>query len=320
MGKFQRSPALHFLLIGGLCFSAWLVAGGGVSPGARERIVIPTHRVNDVERQFFIENRRRANAAEYQEFVEEIIDQEVLYRYALKIGMIDEPVVQRRLAQIAVFVDSNPHDPLTEKQLAAKTLDLGLHHSDLIVRRILIDGARRLIRAVVLVREPKQSSLEDFIVANRELFMRPAETRITHVLVNRLACEEDTEARARTHLARIRSENLSPEQAVLLEEPAYIDPVLPLLTDQDIGRRFGFGFVEMLAALPVGEWSGPINSRYGAHVVYVYERQPAYLPTLEEIRPEVQKRLLEKIADEWLALRLQQIRADFDIILPERSQ
>lgn len=315
----MRSPALHFLLVGGLCFGVWLLSGGGVSAPERERIVIPAHRVTQVLRQFVEEERRSATPEEYREILDELVDQEVLYRYALLIGMADEPVVQRRLAQIADFVEANPHEAESQSDRATKAMDLGLHHGDLIVRRILTDAAKRLIRAVVLVREPRQDALEDFLTSSGDTFARPTETRITHVHVNRLAYGKESEARALSHLERIEAERLSPEQAILLEKPAYVEPTLPLLTHQDVGRRFGFAFAKELDTLPVETWSGPISSRYGYHLVYVHEREPAHVPPLDEIRVEVQKRFLEHLADEWLALRLEEIRSEFEIILPVRS-
>jgi parvulin-like peptidyl-prolyl isomerase len=74
-----------------------------------------------------------------------------------------------------------------------------------------------------------------------------------------------------------------------------------------------------LAQAPVGAWFGPVASRYGYHLVWVHERQEAYLPPFAEIRTRVEQRLLEKVADEWLAIRLQQLRAEFDIVVPGRT-
>ena len=109
------------------------------------------------------------------------MDQEVLYRYALQLGMDKQPVAERRLARIAAFVARNPHERKSAAERASEALDLGLHHGDLVVRRILIDGARRLIRAVVLVRQPSEEMLEAYLAANGASFITSAKTRITHV-------------------------------------------------------------------------------------------------------------------------------------------
>ncbi len=93
-------------------------------------------------------------------------------------------------------------------------------------------------------------------------------------------------------------------------------PSLPLLTDNDLARRFGYRFVQALKTVPDSVWSSPIVSRYGLHIVYVHERKEPYVPPLDKIRKSVRRRLLHKLADEWLALRLAQLRAEFEIVVP----
>jgi parvulin-like peptidyl-prolyl isomerase len=69
--------------------------------------------------------------------------------------------------------------------------------------------------------------------------------------------------------------------------------------------------------LPAGRWSEPIPSRHGHHLVFVHERREAALPALAEVRDQVEQQLLERLADDWLRLRLQELRAEYEIVLPE---
>src|SRR5207302_1954271 len=97
---------------------------------------------------------------ERQRVLRAVVDEEILYAYARRLGLDKEPVVERRLSQIATFVTENPHEAKSTKELAGEALLLGLNDGGLVVRRMLIDGARRLIRAAVLVREPSEAALE----------------------------------------------------------------------------------------------------------------------------------------------------------------
>ena len=47
-----------------------------------------------------------------------------------------------------------------------------------------------------------------------------------------------------------------------------------------VARDFGEKFAEQLATAPVGEWSGPVASGFGTHLVRVSAIEPAQLPTL----------------------------------------
>src|SRR5688572_22544007 len=140
-----RAPALHMVVIGALLFGGALLWNGAPS-GPRPRIVVPAQRVEAARQSFFYEKRRPPNADENAALLDYLVDQEVLYQYALALGMHEQPVTQRRLAQIAAFVDANPHAQRSEQERAAQAVELGLHHGDVVVRRILIDGARRVIR------------------------------------------------------------------------------------------------------------------------------------------------------------------------------
>ena len=313
-----RSPALHFLIIGGLLFAA-VARQGGTDPSERTRLVIPTYRIELARRQFAEGYRPLPTPEEEKELIETLVDEEILYQYALRVGLDKQPVVERRLAQIAAFVYQNPHEAKSQADLALEAMGLGLHHGDFVVRRILIDGAERLIRAAVRVRRPTEEMLKAYLRNNQDAFMVPAKTRITHVAVNRLAHGFGTKEHAQALLKKITEGAYSPEAAPALGDRAFAPPSLPLLTDKDLARRFGYRFVQALMTAPVGVWSGPIPSRYGLHLLYVHERTKPYLPPLSDIKTKVRRRLVEKLADEWLAFRLQQLRAEFDIVVPGRS-
>ncbi len=54
-----------------------------------------------------------------------------------------------------------------------------------------------------------------------------------------------------------------------------------------VARDFGEEFAKRLEALPLNVWHGPIASGMGAHLVRITERQPAQLPALAAVRPQV---------------------------------
>jgi parvulin-like peptidyl-prolyl isomerase len=272
-----------------------------------------------VRGQFAQANGRPPTPQEEKDLVETLVDEEVLYQYALRVGLDRQPVVEQRLALIAEFVEQNPHEAASQVDLASEARELGLHHGDSVVRRVLIDGAKRLIRAAVRIRAPTEEMMETYLRTNPDAFIVPVRTRITQVAMNRLAHGAATEARAQELLERVRARAYTPDAAPALGDNAFAPASLPLLADRDLERRFGHRFVEALAAAPAGEWSGPLPSRYGLHLVYVHERTQPHLPPLSEVRTQVRRRLLDELADEWLAFRLQQLRAEFDIVVPGSS-
>lgn len=314
-----RSPALHFLMIGGLLFAAAMRQGAIGSFAERPRLVIPRYRVALAQKQFADSRGRPPSPDEQQEIIDFLVEQEVLYQHALRLGMHKQPVAERRLAQIATFVEQNAEGRGTTAERAKEAFDLGLHHGDLVLRRILIDGAKRLIRAAMLVRQPSDELLETYLRTHPDPFTIPQRTRITHITVNRLKHGSETEERARVILEKLRQGSYAPHDAISFGDRAIVPPSLPLLTENDLARRFGYRFVQTLKTVPEGDWRGPIPSRYGLHIVYVHERKGSYTPPLEKIRKSVRRNFLRKLADEWLALRVEQLRAEFEIVVQGSS-
>jgi hypothetical protein len=309
-GWLLRSPSVHYAVLGGLLF---LVVAPDESPAPTPRLVVPAARIAAVIREYEGLNGRPLTPEEEESLTRVVVDQELLYAYALRLGLDKEPVVEGRLSQIAAFVAENPHERKSTKELADEALQMGLSDGDLVVRRLLIDGARRLIRAGVLVHEPSDAMLEAYLHQHPEEFLLPARTRISHASVNARIPREQMEHEARELLARLRAESIPPERVGEYGDQSLVPANLPALPDIELERRFGHRFVRQLAELPAGSWEGPVTSRYGLHLVFVEERIPARVASLSEVRHEVRARARNKLADAWLTARLDQLRAEFRV-------
>ncbi|AXS38791.1 peptidylprolyl isomerase [Breoghania sp. L-A4] len=309
-----RSPFLHFLLLGGLLFAAKLAWWQPV-PDMRQTLRVPAYELQLALKDFFAQKGRPASPSERRAIFETLIDQRILLDYAVGLGLHRQPITLERLAKVVGFIKpEGGRDSVTQDDLE-EAIRLGLHRSDLVMRRMLIDGAKRIIRAVVLVREPESAMLEEHLRDHPEEFRRPRRTRLTQLLVNELKHGARTEARARALLQKVSAVPTS--EATTLGDKVFVDTELPAMIDKDLERMFGAAFVSDLDAAPVGEWYGPIRSHFGLHIVFVHERIPAHVPPLAEIETQVRAQLLQTLADDWLRLRLAQLREAYDIVDPE---
>ncbi|HEX4965695.1 MAG TPA: peptidylprolyl isomerase [Thermoanaerobaculia bacterium] len=316
MKKWLHAPALHMLALGVLLFGLTELWGGALLP-RKKRIEIPAHRLEAMYKDFITDTGRRPTRSEWEQMIDMQVDDEVLYQYALALGLHENSAAQARLAQIADFVEANPHEA-TQAGKAKAAMDLGLHEGDLVVRRILVDSARRLIRSVVLLQKPAPGIVEQFYTSHAAEFTRPALVRISQVAINGFA-HPDAEERAHRLLARIRAEKLDLEAALALadETPAPVN--LGLLSEQALRSELGSDFATAVMALRPGSWSEPIPSDYGYHLVWVHEYQEARTLPLASVRNQVEQALLQKLADDWLKLRLRELRAEFEIVVPGRA-
>jgi parvulin-like peptidyl-prolyl isomerase len=314
--KWLKSPALHMLALGALLLGLTELLGGGLLP-QKKRIEIPAHRLEAMLKDFVADAGRGPTRREWEQMIDMQVDDEVLYQYALALGMQENSAAQARLAQIADFVEANPHEA-TQAGKARAAMDLGLHEGDLVVRRILVDSARRLIRSVVLLQKPTPEIVEQFYAAHAAEFTQPARIRISQVAVNEFRWP-DAEERARRLLARIRAEKLDLATALALADETPAPVHLELLTEQGLRSELGGDFATAVMKLRPGSWSEPIPSDYGHHLVWVHEFQEARILPLAAVRDEVEQAVLQKLADDWLRLRLRELRAEFEIVVPGRT-
>jgi parvulin-like peptidyl-prolyl isomerase len=314
--KWWKAPALHMAALGALLFGAFELRGGALLPQKR-RVEIPAHRLEAMLHDFVADTGRPPTRREWDQMVDMQLDDEVLFQYALALGMHENTAAQARLAQIADFVEANPHEE-TVAGKAHAAMELGLHEGDLVVRRILVDSAKRLIRGVVLMQKPAPQAIEEFYAAHTAEFTRPARVRISQVAVNAFLWP-DSEERARALLARIRAEKLDLPAALALADETPAPVHLPLLTEQSLRSELGSDFAAAVMALPPGRWSEPIPSDYGHHLVWVHEVEPADVQPLAAVREQVEQSVLQKLADDWLKLRLRELRTEFEIVVPGRA-
>ena len=88
---------------------------------------------------------------------------------------------------------------------------------------------------------------------------------------------------------------MPPWTLTALGDPFLLPPEFALSSRSEIARLFGDAFATQLQHLELGRWTGPIESGYGLHLVFVRERVDGRVPALAEVREAVQRA--------WLAAR-----------------
>ena len=82
-----------------------------------------------------------------------------------------------------------------------------------------------------------------------------------------------------------------------------------------VARDFGPGFAEALGGLPLGEWSGPVASGIGLHLVRVERRTPASMPPLDEVRTAVAREFEADRRRRALEESYRRLRAEYDVVV-----
>jgi len=162
---------------------------------------------------------------------------------------------------------------------------LGLDHDDPVIRRMLVEKLRLVLKEAV-GREPvSDTDLRGWLARHPDGFRAPARVSFWHVFLSTAAGPRDAEAA--TLLARLRAERTSPAVAVREGDAFPLAPYLRGRSSEQLATMFGPEFVHALTGVPLREWSGPVASSHGLHLVWVEASEPAADPPLDVIRDRV---------------------------------
>jgi parvulin-like peptidyl-prolyl isomerase len=98
---------------------------------------------------------------------------------------------------------------------------------------------------------------------------------------------KDAMEEAKTVLARLKSTERAPEEAVSLGDAIMIDCSFREKSPDEVARILGREFADELFSIDEKGWQGPIGSTFGLHLVYISEHIASRMPEFENIRENV---------------------------------
>ena len=171
---------------------------------------------------------------------------------------------------------------LEEEMLYREALSLGLDQQDQIIRRRLAQKIRFLNEDSLLLERPSEDALREWFREYQDQYAPAPSISFQHIYVN----PETQGARLKLKLQEIARQlaesDRPPVGDLLLLPSAYSDTPL-----QRVANDLGSAFVSALESLPVREWSGPIESAYGFHFVWIESRDAGTIPEFDEVADNV---------------------------------
>ncbi len=201
-------------------------------------------------------------------------------------------------------------DYVDEELSYRRALELGLEQDDAVVRRRLRQKLELLVETQSGAVEPSETELGAFFDAQRDRYREKETFSFRQVYVG---AGETEESKARAALLVDVLENGGDASA--LAAPTGLPLENEALSSTDVIREFGEIFAAALAQLPVGRWSGPVESGFGQHVVLLQAKEAGRVPELDEVRDEVRRDLDAERAKRASAAYLAVERARYDIVV-----
>jgi len=192
-----------------------------------------------------------------------------------------------------------------EEVLYREALAMGLDKGDMMVRRRLSQKMEFISNDLTSLAEPDDEQLQAYLDSYPDKFSIPGRISYSQVYLNADQHGDQLFADAEKLLAELSQSavdiDISMAGDSFMGGYSFSDE-----TDFGVARIFGKAFATDLFKLPVGEWSGPVESGYGLHLVRVDSRTDSRAPSLEQVR--------DKVRGEWLS---EQQRKNNDLLYAE---
>jgi len=174
-----------------------------------------------------------------------------------------------------------------------------------------------LFEDVAALREPASDEIQTWFRAHADRFTRPARATFRHVYFS--PDRRGTHARedAVRALAKLADKPMDAPDATALGDRFMFQDYYGDRTPDDVSKAFGPPFARALFVAAPGAWTGPIESGYGWHLVWVDTLVAPRVPPLEEVEPEVRTAWLDDRRTELREKAYEAMRARYEIVVPK---
>jgi len=277
LGRWLREPVLQFLVLGSLLFAAY----GAVQPEGSEeqsdlRIELTQGDIAQLQAVWVAKWQREPSVPELQALIQSRVDEEVLYREAIAMGLDQgDEIIRRRLAQKMDF----------------------------------------LLGDMTAVNLPATEELKSWYDQNRSRFVQEGRLSFHHLYFSpdRRGGFAGAHDAALAAMDRLRTD---PGATAGLADRFMFQDFYGDRTATELGNIFGVQFAADLFTASEGSWQGPLESGLGWHLVWVDSLTPPHSPAFEQIEPDVKLAWLAEQRAAAKAAAFEAMRARYEVVLP----
>ena len=228
------------------------------------------------------------------------------------------PTSQEREQQVDHYI--------RQEILYREALAMGLDKDDAVVKKRMSQKLEFIFEDIATPPEPDDAQLQDYLNKHSDKFRQPSRYTFSQVYWSVDKRGDKALDDAKRLLARLQKSShkidVSAKGDALMLDHHYTDT-----SQLEVARLFGKPFSEKLNGIEPGQWTGPMDSAYGVHLVNVQQRTDTRLPDLAEIRDRVKGEYLFDWQREANAKFYDNLRKRYEVVveqpleeLPENAQ
>jgi parvulin-like peptidyl-prolyl isomerase len=203
-------------------------------------------------------------------------------------------------------------DYVAEEIYYREAIAMGLDQDDTVIRRRLRQKMEFISEDAAAAAEPTDAELQAYLAAHPEKFLEPAELTFVQVYFSTEKRGDQARSAAERLLAELQA-GRGPAALADAGDPTLLPSDMQSASPQVIANAFGSDFAAQVVEAPVGQWTGPLQSGFGLHLVRVDDRKADAMPAFEQIRPIVLREWQSEQRKQSNKAFLDSLRAKYDI-------
>jgi peptidyl-prolyl cis-trans isomerase C len=247
----------------------------------------------------------------------------LLFAGASALDAMSQPVVritQGDVEQIAASWQAMTMSPPSEEEmkgllrerideeiLAREAHRLGLDEDDVVIRRRLAQKMSFISDDVAVVMPATEEDLLAFFESRKDRFRVPERYTWRHVV---FSAERPGDSERSAAEAALRSTPAGEDPA---GDPSLVPGTFSEASREAIVGEFGESFYQALASARESQWTGPVMSPFGAHLIRLESRIPASEPSYDAVREQVREAWLSEERDKRNSEMREEIRRRYRI-------
>jgi len=247
----------------------------------------------------------------------------LLFAGASALDAMSQPVVritQGDVEQIAASWQAMTMNPPSEEEmrgllrerideeiLAREAHRLGLDEDDVVIRRRLAQKMSFISDDVAVVMPATEADLLAFFEGRKDRFRLPERYTWRHVV---FSAERPGDSERSAAEAALRSAPAGEDPA---GDPSLVPGTFSEASREAIVGEFGESFYQALASARESQWTGPVMSPFGAHLIRLESRIPASEPSYDAVREQVREAWLSEERDKRNSEMREEIRRRYRI-------
>ena len=213
-------------------------------------------------------------------------------------------------AELKGLVDDYVKEEIATREATA----MGLDRDDTIIRRRLRQKLEFLIEDAGDQVPPTDAELQAWVLAHADSFGVEPQVSFRQVYVSADRRRASARGDALKLLGQLRAAG-SDVAIEKLGDASMLPSEQPLEPLREVTRSFGEDFAKELLGIAPGQWTGPVESPYGLHLVLVRERVAAQAPDLATIRPMVEREVLAERKKKELHALYERLLGKYTVVI-----